>query len=110
MTSRIALFAAVSAVTLLATGASAQTKPATNTTVEELIVTGTRAEPRSRLESLSPVDVVTSASLQRQGTTELASALAATVPSIRVPALGHHAPWRGASGAKGVADRRLVAQ
>ena len=85
MTSRIALFAAVSAVTLLATGASAQTKPATNTTVEELIVTGTRAEPRSRLESLSPVDVVTSASLQRQGTTELASALAATVPSIDFP-------------------------
>ncbi|MFI4949678.1 MAG: TonB-dependent receptor plug domain-containing protein [Caulobacterales bacterium] len=53
--------------------------------VEELVVTGSRAEPRSRLESLSPVDVVTSKALQKQGTTELAAALAATVPSIDFP-------------------------
>jgi iron complex outermembrane receptor protein len=77
-------------VTLLATSAIAQTKPAANaaatvTNVEELVVTGSRAEPRSRLESLSPVDVVTATSLQRQGTTELASALAAAVPSIDFP-------------------------
>ncbi len=89
MTSRIALFAAASAVTLLATSAVAQTKPAaaapSATNVEELVVTGTRAEPRSRLESLSPVDVVTATSLQKSGNTELASALASTVPSLDFP-------------------------
>jgi iron complex outermembrane receptor protein len=53
--------------------------------VQELVVTGSRAEPRSRLESLAPVDVVTAKSLQKQGTTELAAALAATVPSIDFP-------------------------
>ena len=91
MTSRIALFAAASAASLLATHAVAQTKPATAaaatavTTTEELVVTGTRAEPRSRLESLSPVDVVTAKSLQKQGQTELAAALSAAVPSIDFP-------------------------
>ncbi|WP_372786524.1 TonB-dependent receptor plug domain-containing protein [Phenylobacterium sp.] len=92
MKSRIILFAAASAATLLATGAMAQTKAATTAAaaaapvdVQELVVTGSRAEPRSRLESLAPVDVVTAKSLQKQGTTELASALAATVPSIDFP-------------------------
>jgi iron complex outermembrane receptor protein len=86
------LFAAASAVSLLATTAVAQTKPtnaaaapAAVTTTEELVVTGTRAEPRSRLESLSPVDVVTASALQKTGSTELATALAETVPSIDFP-------------------------
>jgi iron complex outermembrane receptor protein len=86
------LFAAASAVSLLATTAVAQTKPtnaaaasAAVTTTEELVVTGTRAEPRSRLESLSPVDVVTASTLQKTGSTELATALAETVPSIDFP-------------------------
>jgi len=90
MKSRIFLFAAASAATLLATGAVAQTKSATTaaaapTDVEELVVTGSRAEPRSRLESLSPVDVVNAQALQKQGNTELAAALAVTVPSIDFP-------------------------
>ncbi|MFL5295885.1 MAG: TonB-dependent receptor plug domain-containing protein [Phenylobacterium sp.] len=95
MTSRIALFAAVSAASLLATAAVAQprvaasaaapVKTVSTTDVEELVVTGTRAEPRSRLESLSPVDVVTATALQKQGQTELAAALAATVPSLDFP-------------------------
>ena len=90
MKSRIALFAAASAATLFATGAMAQTKAAAAAAaapvdVQELVVTGSRAEPRSRLESLAPVDVVTAKSLQKQGTTELAAALAATVPSIDFP-------------------------
>src|SRR6059058_2581387 len=64
MKTRIILFAAASAVTLLATGATAQTKTATSAAaapadVAELVVTGSRPEPRSRLESLAPVDVVT---------------------------------------------------
>jgi iron complex outermembrane receptor protein len=90
MKSRIILFAAASAFTLLATGATAQTKAATAAAspaadVGELVVTGSRAEPKSRLETLSPVDVVTAQTLQKRGSTELASALAATVPSLDFP-------------------------
>nr|MEA2799176.1 iron complex outerrane recepter protein [Phenylobacterium sp.] len=88
MKSRIVLFAAASAASLFATGAMAQAKAAAAAApvdVQELVVTGSRAEPRSRLESLAPVDVVTAKSLQKQGTTELAAALAATVPSIDFP-------------------------
>jgi iron complex outermembrane receptor protein len=88
---RVILFAAASAATLLATGAMAQSKTATTaaapaaTDVEELVVTGSRADPKSRLETLAPVDVVTAQALQKRGSTELASALAATVPSIDFP-------------------------
>jgi iron complex outermembrane receptor protein len=91
MKSRVILFAAVSAATLLATDAMAQSRPTTAAAapaaadVEELVVTGSRAEPRSRLETLAPVDVVTAQALQKRGTTELAAALAATVPSIDFP-------------------------
>ena len=92
MKSRLVLFAAASAVTMLATGAMAQSRASTTAAataapadVEELVVTGSRAEPKSRLETLAPVDVVTSATLQKRGSTELASALAATVPSIDFP-------------------------
>ncbi|HEX2815402.1 MAG TPA: TonB-dependent receptor plug domain-containing protein, partial [Phenylobacterium sp.] len=91
MKSRIILFAAASAATLLATGAMAQSKPITAAaapaaaSVDELVVTGSRAEPRSRLETLAPVDVVTAQTLQKRGSTELASALAATVPSLDFP-------------------------
>jgi iron complex outermembrane receptor protein len=51
----------------------------------DIIVTGTRAEGRTRLDSVSPVDVLSGASLQRQGTTELAAALATVAPSIDFP-------------------------
>jgi iron complex outermembrane receptor protein len=83
------LFAAASVATLAAAPAYAQAQktaaaPA-SAEVEELVVTGTRGEPRSRLESLAPVDVVTAATLQARGSTELATALAVTVPSIDFP-------------------------
>ena len=52
---------------------------------DEIIVTGTRAVGRSRLYSASPVDVLSSAALQRQGTTELGAALSAIAPSIDFP-------------------------
>ena len=86
MSQRHLLFAAASAATLLASAGAAYGQAASDPRdVEELVVTGTRTEGRSRLESLAPVDVITAASLQRQGTTELATALAATVPSIDFP-------------------------
>jgi iron complex outermembrane receptor protein len=89
MKNRILLFSAVSAASLIATGAFAQSKPATSATsaanVEELVVTGSRAEPKSRLETIAPVDVVTAQTLQQRGSTELAAALAAIVPSLDFP-------------------------
>jgi len=55
------------------------------TTVDEIVVTGTRVANRSRLDTLAPVDVVTAQSLQNRGTTEFATALAQTVPSLTFP-------------------------
>src|SRR4051794_33099508 len=93
MNYRVILFAAASAASLISTAAMAQghlavsaaAEAAAAANVEELVVTGSRAEPRSRLESLSPVDVVSAQALQARGSTELANALAATVPSIDFP-------------------------
>ena len=51
----------------------------------EIVVTGTRAPGRSRLDTAAPVDVLSVSSLQHQGTTELGSALAAVAPSIDFP-------------------------
>ncbi|WP_333585803.1 TonB-dependent receptor plug domain-containing protein [Phenylobacterium sp.] len=78
------LLAAASAVALTSTAAVAQTAPGASE-VEELVVTGTRTTGRSRLDTLAPVDVVTTQALQQRGTTELATALATTVPSISFP-------------------------
>ena len=77
------LFAAASAASLLVSAAYAQT--ATTADVDEIVVTGTRTEGRSRLESLAPVDVITEQALQRQGTTELGAALATLAPSLDFP-------------------------
>ena len=82
MNSRAFLFAAVSAVSLLA-GAVQAAAPAGE--VDELVVTGTRTEGRTRLETLAPVDVISTEALTRQGTTEMAAALAAVAPSLTFP-------------------------
>ena len=76
------MLAASSAASLLAGSAYAQ---AGDGEVEELVVTGTRTEGRSRLETLAPVDVISAQGLQQRGTTELATALATSVPSITFP-------------------------
>ena len=88
---RTLLLAFVSGGALLATPlvASAQSGPSTQDpadSLEEVVVTGTRAVGRSRLDTIAPVDVISSEVLTRQGTgTELAAALAATAPSISFP-------------------------
>lgn len=51
----------------------------------EIIVTGTRASGRTRLDSVSPVDVLSAQTLKNQGTTETAAALATVAPSIDFP-------------------------
>ncbi len=84
MFNRTLLFAAASAASLLASAAAAQTAP--NAEVEEIVVTGTRTEGRSRLQSLAPVDVLSGASLSRQGNgAELAQALANLTPALDFP-------------------------
>ncbi len=91
------LLAAASAAALAqaAPQTAPQTEPAQSAPVadaastadegQDIIVTGTRAAGRSRLDSVAPVDVLSGASLQRQGTTELATALATVAPSINFP-------------------------
>ena len=83
MAYRAVLFAAASAASLLAAPAYAQSGAAE---VQELIVTGTRAEGRTRLESLAPVDVINQEALNKVGVTELNQALAVSLPRSTSPA------------------------
>src|SRR5690606_41583268 len=98
---RPALLAAVSGAALLIAGAvGAQTIPDDATSVDDIVVTGTRAPARSRLDTLAPDGVVTAETLQNRGTTEFAAALAQTVPSLtfqRRPANDGTDPIRPAS-------------
>jgi iron complex outermembrane receptor protein len=64
--------------------AIAQTAPAAEGGAD-IIVTGTRAQGRTRLDSVAPVDVLSGDSLRQQGTTELGAALSAIAPSIDFP-------------------------
>ncbi len=86
VTRRTSQSVAVSVVALLAAGAaSAQTTTPSQeepAAVEDIVVTGTRTPNRSRLDTLAPVDVVTSETLQNRGTTEFAAALAQAIPSL----------------------------
>ena len=93
-TARTTLFAAASSLALLSAGAASaqstrQTAPLSQgpetSSIDDVIVTGTRVQNRSRLDSLAPVDVVSSEELENRGTTELAAALAASVPSLNFP-------------------------
>jgi iron complex outermembrane receptor protein len=56
--------------------------------LSQIVVTGTRVENRTRLDSLAPVDVVTSEALQNSGTTEINQALASALPSYNFPRPG----------------------
>ncbi len=79
------LLLAAASLTAFSATAHAQNAPADDTNIEELVITGTRTAGRTRLDSLAPVDVITAKTLQQRGSTELATALAATVPSINFP-------------------------
>ena len=85
MRHRSLMLATVSTFTLMAGAAVAQT-PAGETSVEEIVVTGTRTTGRSRLETLAPVDVLNGEQLSRQGNgAELGQALANLTPSLDFP-------------------------
>ena len=80
---RSSLFLASSTAALLIAGAaSAQQTPDGPTSIDDVVVTGSRVPNRSRLDTLAPVDVVTAETLATRGTTEFAAALAQTVPSL----------------------------
>ena len=51
---------------------------------EEIVVTGSRAQPRSVTESMVPVDVLTAEEFVRQGDTDVSNLLRTLVPSYNV--------------------------
>ena len=55
-------------------------------TLEEMVVVGTRAEPRSVLESAVPIDVLPSEDFVKQGSADLPDLLRNLVPSYNVNA------------------------
>ncbi len=79
------LLLAAASLTAISGVAHAQTANQDTVAVEEVVVTGTRAAGRSRLDTISPVDIVDNKALTRQGTTELAQALSNLAPSINFP-------------------------
>ena len=60
-------------------------KPAGNKQLQTVVVTGTRTSNRTEAESLSPVDVLTPKDLNATGSTDLAGALNALLPSLDFP-------------------------
>lgn len=92
MHNRLSLLMAASCLTVCAGAAHAADASSSNaaaaandTSVGELVVIGSRAPPRSRLDTTSPVDVVSSTALQHNGSTELAQTLSETLPSLNFP-------------------------
>lgn len=80
---------AASPVTAQTTPAAPAQVPSDQTKADqagsEIVVTGTRTAGRTRLDSVSPVDVLSVTDLKHQGTTEIAAALANVAPSIDFP-------------------------
>ncbi|MGL6159626.1 TonB-dependent receptor plug domain-containing protein [Microbulbifer sp.] len=74
---------AIAAALALPTIGSAQTaETQSNDTVEEVVVTGTRKEGVSPLETLSPIDVVGGENLSGQASFDLTESLAKVAPSF----------------------------
>src|SRR5688572_1113344 len=84
-TARRALATFASTIALLA-AAPAMAQTSAPLEEEAIVVTGTRAVGRTRLDTLAPVDVITGENLARDGAgTETAKALADSVPSLNFP-------------------------
>lgn len=52
---------------------------------DEIVVTGTRVQGRSRLDTVAPVDIITADALTKAGTTEVNQALSYALPSFNFP-------------------------
>ena len=75
---------------MTAATASAQDAPAAATAkntkqLQQVVVTGTRSSDRTVGDSLSPIDVLTTADLAASGASDLASALSTLLPSLDFP-------------------------
>ncbi|WP_058835487.1 TonB-dependent receptor plug domain-containing protein [Luteimonas abyssi] len=82
----IAVLAALAApVAFAQSPAGTEASPTRATTLDTLIVTGTRTSDRTVAESQSPIDIITPENLQATGTPELATALSRAVPSLNFP-------------------------
>ncbi|TVQ45097.1 MAG: TonB-dependent receptor [Gammaproteobacteria bacterium] len=53
--------------------------------LDEIVVTGTRTEGRTALQSLAPVDLLSAADLEAHGSTELNTVLSYSLPSFNFP-------------------------
>ncbi|HEY8617790.1 TonB-dependent receptor [Phenylobacterium sp.] len=73
---------------ILAVGAAAAAFPvlAQDAEVGELVVTGTRGQPRTVIDSPTPIDVISAAELERTGRAGAFQALQTLVPSFNLPA------------------------
>ncbi|WDF73916.1 TonB-dependent receptor plug domain-containing protein [Novosphingobium sp. KACC 22771] len=80
---RQALLAGVGSA--LAVAVSTPAWAADQDTADAIVVTGTRAQNRTKLDTVAPVDVLSLDTLTRQGSTELGASLAAVAPSIDFP-------------------------
>jgi iron complex outermembrane receptor protein len=77
-------FTAVAFV-LAASCAGAQQPAEDAGTLDTVIVTGTRASNRTEGASTSPIDIITPDMLEATGTSELATALSRSLPSLNFP-------------------------
>jgi iron complex outermembrane receptor protein len=73
---------------VIAALAQAGVAQAQTTTVEEIVVTGTRVADRSATQTAVPVDIVTAEALSSVGITELNQALSVVLPSFNFPRPG----------------------
>ncbi|HHW4680537.1 MAG TPA: TonB-dependent receptor plug domain-containing protein, partial [Xylella taiwanensis] len=74
-------------------------------TLDTVIVTGTHVTQRTAAESQSPIDIVSAADLAATGSSELATALSRTLPSLNFP---RPALTDGTSGIRPVQMRGLA--
>jgi len=85
MNKRTPLAAAILLALAVTPALAQQARESSPTTLDTLIVTGTRVSDRTVAESTAPIDIITPESLLSTGTTELATALSRLLPSLNFP-------------------------
>ncbi|TVS12032.1 MAG: TonB-dependent receptor [Wenzhouxiangella sp.] len=66
-------------------GEDADTDETEATTIDRIVVTGTRAVGRTALQSVAPVDLLTAEDLENHGSTEINNILSYALPSFNFP-------------------------
>ena len=86
----VSLLALIAATTVPALAFAQADVAATNVPSEDmdqLVVTGTRAAPRTAMQSLEPIDVISRDAIDQTGSAELVETLASLVPAFSVQTL-----------------------